>query len=1544
MSDSHPAPDELHGLDPGELLARGLNTVKPSGGSNPWEPPTPEELAALLPQYRIESLLGHGGMGAVYKGTQAALDRPVAIKLLPAELAADADFIARFQREARTLAKLQHSSIVAVYDFGQTSAGHLYFVMEYVDGTDLQHILKGPGLKPEQAFVLIGQICEALHYAHQQGVIHRDIKPANILITKDGRAKVADFGLARPVHEETGGLTGTNVIMGTPDYMAPEQRSGTGHPDHRADIFALGVMLYEMLTGQRPHGAFQPPSQRVQVDVRIDEVVLKALQQEPARRYQQASEMKQDVERIRTTPPTPVKPKRSKLLIAAAVIISIIVAIISVPILTYFLAKGPAAPSGKSSPKSSPAATAQSALPWQTLDRTSPQWDDKVLLVDGDGWIEFKTTGEKPHQISLTAAAPPNNPGLFRDTALRVRYRWNPQQRRKPELYLSARNRAELGRAEAWLTGGAIALDVSGGGGVNRQKMLPQPLKLAEEGLFELAVIGQRMLVRLNGQVIYDEVSTGLNRTGSLKVRVQDCLLRDIEHVNLDGIADPLKALGWEAPDAQTAVEGDWRDFMTEWESSPNTRSNDRKKLTKEKEGWRSADSPGDATLMDGQGRSLKIRVTARFGEIDPSRNPALGTPAMQVHARRTARKEGDLVYGGSLFRHGAARLSVRDANGLRTLNEVPALAGFNAEQPHTIELQTEGDLISFHVDGIEVASVRDTSLPPGGGFGIGGSKGVLFEKAEYRFLEELTAPQARTASAPQATAEAKKRLVEARAHLKAGDLPETRKLVETALATAPGELTTQAEAALILAEAQALERAAALAQEFVAKASAEHPQFAAITELRVKLAPTIKQYEQHLRTAAELVGKGDDAGEIRELKAALALVPDGKQAADKLAANPLHVGRPLPGRKFANELGHTFVPVDGLPNVLFSIWETRVKDFEQFVKETGYDTSMPRNGDKKELTWQKPGFEQTGDHPVVVVSRRDANAFCRWLTEKERAAGRLLPGQVYRLPTDREWSAAMGVLDEPGDFPADRMFPADVFTWGKGTPQPHNAENMNGKNDDFRYTAPVGSGRPNHFGLYDMMGNVTELCADLWSFEEAKTVLRGFSYGTGSHRAALQDNEGPNLFALPHAGFRCVLDFKTEEQRRVQLALEEAVKKLTVGLAADHTPYREVHTLVNDEMVLLDASRGVGVYGPALQSFADIPVTHYLINGPMAPNSGRTEAMKKWPLRLLSMRQAFPKEDYLESVRGQPLQWVLIHQHEQGAMSIKSLAPLAGMKLKALNLENFKHLENLEPLRGMPLETLRIQRLTPALDFAPVKDAPLRKASLPEGASLETILTVCGWWGERLQTLGIATDFVLATELREPALAGDVSRVQKLVSSIESRLKAIPYFQGKMSVWTKEALQENLKFAPAAAKWLSGDRAAFDGLAQNFNGHTYLFVPWVLNYDDSKAVAEKLGAHLVTITTPEESAFINQCLDARKMRGGTLGLDRTGEGRMAWKWVTGEPLDFHNWGSESGMAGDRAYLTNENGKWVWFHGGKTNLSTFIIEWDTPTPQPPPAQ
>jgi|GEM_PF-3348325 len=300
-SDSHSDGQKLFGLDPGELLVRGMQSVHPTAGGKSWEPPTPEELSWMLPQYEIEGLLGAGGMGAVYKGRQSILDRTVAIKILPPELAEDEHFVQRFKREARTLAKLQDAGIVTIYDFGQTTEGHLYFVMEFVEGTDLRRLLHGKKLDPDQALELTCQICDALQAAHKKGVIHRDIKPENILITMDGKVKLADFGLSRPsVEEADSKVTMTNMVMGTPDYMSPEQKDG--NTDHRTDIYALGIVFYEMLTGKPPRGVFDPPSHKVQVDIRIDEIVLKALQEEPEKRYQQVTELKTDVNLFRSQP------------------------------------------------------------------------------------------------------------------------------------------------------------------------------------------------------------------------------------------------------------------------------------------------------------------------------------------------------------------------------------------------------------------------------------------------------------------------------------------------------------------------------------------------------------------------------------------------------------------------------------------------------------------------------------------------------------------------------------------------------------------------------------------------------------------------------------------------------------------------------------------------------------------------------------------------------------------------------------------------------------------------------------------------------------------------------------------------------------------------------------------------------------------------------------------------------------------------------------------------------------------------------------------
>ena len=273
-------------------------------------PLPPDQITPHFPQLEILECLGRGGMGVVYKARQKTLNRLVALKLLAPERVGDARFAERFTREAQALAALNHPNIITVYDFGQ--AGGFYFLlMEFVDGLNLRQLLCARKFTPEEALAIVPPLCDALQFAHDRGIVHRDIKPENLLLDKAGRVKVADFGIAKmlgvgsadaAVGEAAALATTTQTTLGTPGYSAPEQKTDPQRVDSRADIYSLGVVFYELLTGELPGKPLQPPSKKVQIDVRLDEVVLRALEKKPELRYQQVSEVKTCVETIAGTP------------------------------------------------------------------------------------------------------------------------------------------------------------------------------------------------------------------------------------------------------------------------------------------------------------------------------------------------------------------------------------------------------------------------------------------------------------------------------------------------------------------------------------------------------------------------------------------------------------------------------------------------------------------------------------------------------------------------------------------------------------------------------------------------------------------------------------------------------------------------------------------------------------------------------------------------------------------------------------------------------------------------------------------------------------------------------------------------------------------------------------------------------------------------------------------------------------------------------------------------------------------------------------------
>ncbi|ORB84813.1 serine/threonine protein kinase [Mycobacterium kansasii] len=280
----------------------------------------------LSDRYELGDILGFGGMSEVHLARDLRLHRDVAVKVLRADLARDPSFYLRFRREAQNAAALNHPAIVAVYDTGEaeTSAGPLpYIVMEYVDGVTLRDIVHTEGpMPPKRAIEVIADACQALNFSHQNGIIHRDVKPANIMISSTNAVKVMDFGIARAIADSGNSVTQTAAVIGTAQYLSPEQARGDA-VDARSDVYSLGCVLYEILTGEPPFTgdspvavAYQhvredpiPPSERHEgISADLDAVVLKALAKNPENRYQTAAEMRADLVRVHNGEP-PEAPK-----------------------------------------------------------------------------------------------------------------------------------------------------------------------------------------------------------------------------------------------------------------------------------------------------------------------------------------------------------------------------------------------------------------------------------------------------------------------------------------------------------------------------------------------------------------------------------------------------------------------------------------------------------------------------------------------------------------------------------------------------------------------------------------------------------------------------------------------------------------------------------------------------------------------------------------------------------------------------------------------------------------------------------------------------------------------------------------------------------------------------------------------------------------------------------------------------------------------------------------------------------------------------------
>jgi serine/threonine protein kinase len=262
-----------------------------SPSSPTFEAPTVEHLAELFPAYDIVGLIAVGGMGAVYQAVQRSLERSVAIKVLPREFSADESFRESFGTEAKTMGRLNHPNLIGIYDFGEVE-GMFYIIMEYVSGGSLYHATDGDPIDPVEAGRIITAVCDGLAHAHEHGVLHRDIKPANILLDQQARPKIGDFGLARAIghHED-----GSETVFGTPHYTAPEVLNRPTAVDARADVFSVGVVLHELLTGKVPAADPRPPSMICGCDIAFDAIVRNATNPLPELRYPTVAAMAADL-------------------------------------------------------------------------------------------------------------------------------------------------------------------------------------------------------------------------------------------------------------------------------------------------------------------------------------------------------------------------------------------------------------------------------------------------------------------------------------------------------------------------------------------------------------------------------------------------------------------------------------------------------------------------------------------------------------------------------------------------------------------------------------------------------------------------------------------------------------------------------------------------------------------------------------------------------------------------------------------------------------------------------------------------------------------------------------------------------------------------------------------------------------------------------------------------------------------------------------------------------------------------------------------------
>ncbi len=1009
-------------------------------------------------------------MGSVYRGMQPALERPVAIKILPESLVTEEDehnFVERFRLEAKSMAGLDHPAIISVHDFGQTSEGHLYFVMEFIDGMDIHKYIQMSGGKvdPEHAVAIVSHVLDALDYAHSKGIIHRDIKPANVLINREGKVKIADFGLAKNIglegEPQDTGLTMTNVALGTPDFIAPESLDPDATPDGRADLYAVGVMLYQMLTGKLPRGIFELPSEEnAELDARFDDIITLALSSNPDSRYQSATEFRSQLDTLQSAPVTKIEPEQE----SAAV-----------------------TPAG------------------EQFDFTEPGLR-KSASARKHAPVPARKKSSAGPMIGAVAAAV-----VVGGLAFWWIVNWDPDKELPGPTKVAANENSNSKTAEEPPSGektdpsqASTNLFVP----VSEDHVIPPKPDTASGPLPDAVV---------------PETKTPDNFPSSNRV---DGLVANGEWQNV------LHLLAARSP----SKRGTW--------------SFKNNELHCTQVGLNSSISIVSEPLD-----SYEVRCRFRAVDIDNiSFFLPTGTGATGLKLEDFGNLSGLHVYAGK-----------RRPNASYQAKATPISDG----KIHDVRIQLSKNSISAELDGSQIYkfAVPDWSkaqfmsgypITQPVALGLGANKGhVEFHSFDIRIPSNH--PNAPTGNASPG-------LSHETQSIPCPNLPEVRSRVtnyQQTRRTQLVELTSKYQTALKSAEDAAINSGELDPVEAIQAAMARADEFAAVihdlpTHETVQPLPSlppleanapesleklrgifdaqVAKIESSLLTLLDQSLKGvqsdlvkrdgiEDAQAVENYRSALRnpSLTTTNQARVKEEANQLSGAAATKDRPFVNSLGMQFVPVPET-SVLFSIWETRVRDYQRFVQASG-------------RSWSPPGFAQDENHPAVNVTFEDAESFCRWLTKLEKDSGTLPASASYRLPTDHEWSclAGIGNREDPSQPPIQKSQWEEgegTYPWGMSDEPPVGFANFRGiDRDAFANTAPIGSFPPSPVGAFDVWGNASEWCSDWLDPNKRQTrVIRGNGW----------DNWGPirtKEFRGPFGGkplpggkaeavgFRCVLD-----------------------------------------------------------------------------------------------------------------------------------------------------------------------------------------------------------------------------------------------------------------------------------------------------------------------------------------------------------------------------------------------------------------------------------